>query len=80
MFSRDLIDLAMQAGDRPLDPAGIAKARRAYGDSVLGDLEQARTRLLERGGRLATCMARLQMHVAEPALRAKIRCRAAAPE
>lgn len=40
--SRDLIDLTMLAGAAPPDPAGVAKAVRAYGNSVLADFERAR--------------------------------------
>lgn len=70
--SRDLIDLTMLAGAAPPDPAGVAKAVRAYGSSVLADFERARARLLERDGRLAACIQRLQMTIAEPRLRALI--------
>ncbi|MFT3818616.1 MAG: nucleotidyl transferase AbiEii/AbiGii toxin family protein [Rubrivivax sp.] len=72
VWSRDLIDLAMLADAGRIDPAGVAKAVRAYGDSVLSDLKKARTQLLERDDRLATCMARLQMSISERELRARI--------
>jgi hypothetical protein len=73
VWNRDLIDLAMLTNGGPADPAGVAKAKRAYGDSVLTDIEKARTRLLEDNDLLATCMARMQMTMAETELRSKIR-------
>jgi hypothetical protein len=70
--SRDLVDLAMLTNGGTADPAGVAKAVRAYGESVLGDFEKARARLLERDRWLATCMKRMGMTMAEAELRAKI--------
>ncbi|MFT4102360.1 MAG: nucleotidyl transferase AbiEii/AbiGii toxin family protein [Burkholderiaceae bacterium] len=72
VWSRDLLDLAMLTEDGNLDADGIGKAERAYGESVFSDFEKARTRLLERPGRLATCMARLQMTMLEVDLRTRI--------
>jgi len=69
---RDIIDLAMLAEGGAADPAGVAKAVAAYGDSVFTDVDKARARLLEHEGRLASCMARLQMTMAEEELRAKL--------
>lgn len=79
VWSRDIIDLAMLTGGGAAEPAGVAKAMRAYGDSVLVDIEKARSRLLEEGSRLATCMTRLQMTMAEAELRSKIRGLVVAP-
>lgn len=63
----------MLSNGRPADPAGVAKAIRTYGDSVLADIDKARTRLLQEDNCLATCMARMQMSMPEPELRSKIR-------
>lgn len=71
-WSRDLVDLAILTDGGTADAAGVEKAIRAYGESVLRDFEKARARLLERDGWLAMCMKRLDMSVAEADLRAKI--------
>lgn len=73
VWSRDLVDLAMLTNGGTADPAGVAKAVRAYGEGVLGDFEKARARLLERDRWLAACMSRMGMTTAEADLRAKIR-------
>lgn len=72
VWSRDLIDLAMLTGGGPAHPAGVAKAMRAYGESVIRDFEKARARLLERDRWLATCMQRMGVSVDEDELRTKI--------
>lgn len=72
VWSRDLIDLAMLTHGGTADPAGVAKAVRAYGEGVTMDFEKARTRLLAREKWLATCMQRMGMTMAEADLRAKI--------
>lgn len=59
--SRDLIDLAMMAPSRALLAQGIEKASRAYGDSVVRDLNKAIEAVRERPHRLDACMTRLQM-------------------
>lgn len=79
VWSRDLVDLAMLTDGGRADPAGVAKAMRAYGEGVLRDFENARTRLLERDKRLATCMKRMDMTMAEADLRAKISSMVVAP-
>jgi hypothetical protein len=79
VWSRDIIDLVMLTDGRMADPVGVAKAMRAYGDSVLADIEKARARLLEEDRRLATCMARMQMTMAEEDLRTKLRELVVAP-
>jgi hypothetical protein len=72
VMSRDLIDLAMLSDSPVLDAAGVAKALTAYGNSVLIDLDKARDRLVEREGRLATCIRTLQMTMTADSLRARI--------
>lgn len=69
VWSRDIIDLAVLANGQEADPAGVAAAVEAYGRSVLVDFEKARTRLLDRDGRLRSCMKRLQMSMPEDHLR-----------
>ena len=63
--SRDIIDLAMTLDKGRIPLAAFDKASRAYGDIAV-DLEKAKTHI-ERPGRLARCMANLQMRQA-PAL------------
>jgi hypothetical protein len=72
MSSRDLIDLAMLSDDGKLAPAGVAKARRAYGRSIDDALVRAKALLLEREGRLALCMKRMRMTLAQADLRTRI--------
>jgi hypothetical protein len=72
VWSRDLVDLAMLTHGGTADPAGVAKAVRAYGEGVVNDFERARTRLLARDKWLARCMQRLGMTMAEADLRAKL--------
>ena len=73
VWSRDIIDLAVLANGREVDPAGVATAMEAYGDSVRVDFEKARTHLLERDGRLLSCMKRMQMTMPEHRLRELIK-------
>lgn len=61
VFSRDLIDLAMQGGDRRLLQAACAKAEEAYGAAVRKALAEAVEALRRRPHRLAECMAALGM-------------------
>lgn len=56
VFSRDLIDLAMQGGGRPLLQAACAKAEGAYGTSVRKALANAVEALRNRPHRLDECM------------------------
>lgn len=72
MASRDLIDLAMLSDDGELAAAGVAKARRAYGRSIDEAFARAKALLLEREGRLALCMKRMKMTLAEAELRARV--------
>lgn len=70
--SRDLIDLAMLSPDGSLPTPALAKARQAYGQSVLSDLVRAQECLLEREGRLEQCMRLMGMKMPEAELRARI--------
>ncbi|MBV8124612.1 MAG: nucleotidyl transferase AbiEii/AbiGii toxin family protein [Paucibacter sp.] len=72
VLSRDLIDLAMLCADGRIGSAGVAKALRAYGPSVLADFQKARDRLLHREDRLAKCMKGMGMTMRESDLRARI--------
>lgn len=72
VMSRDLIDLAMLSPDGSLPAPALAKARHAYGDSVLSDLARAQQQLLEREGRLKQCMRAMGMAMAEAELNARI--------
>jgi hypothetical protein len=56
VYSRDLIDLAMQRADRPLLMAACTKAEAAYGHAVRRALAQAIESLQKRTGRLEACM------------------------
>jgi Nucleotidyl transferase AbiEii toxin, Type IV TA system len=57
--SRDLIDLAMMLKGGRIPRLALEKAGRAY-NSIEADLQKAKTHI-ERPGRLARCMAHLQM-------------------
>ena len=70
--SRDLIDLSMLTDSGVLSPAGAAKARHAYGDSVVSDLEKAKRHLLDRDKRLKTCMVDMGMTMPMDELRGRI--------
>ncbi len=70
--SRDLIDLAMLAYEGVLPAAALAKAKRAYGESVVTDLAKARAHLLDREGRLRQCLRALGIRLAEDQLRVRI--------
>ena len=61
VFSRDLVDLAMQPADRELLRRACAKAERAYGSSVRRSVGSAVQALRERPHRLDECMRALQM-------------------
>lgn len=67
VFSRDLIDLAMQDADRKLLQAACAKAEAAYGDSIRRSLSEAIERLRARPGRLQECTAALSITTVSPA-------------
>ena len=52
VFSRDVIDLAMMELPLPTLRQAVAKAKQAYGDAILADLEKAIVRLTEQNGLL----------------------------
>ena len=79
VWSRDLVDLAMLSNGGAVDPVGVDKAVRAYGEGVIRDFEKARARLLERDERLAACMKHMGMTGAEADLRTKICAMVVAP-
>ena len=72
VMSRDMIDLSMLSTDGSLDPQGLAKAERAYGQSVASAFQKAKPHLLERDKRLRTCMAALKIEIPEAQLRARL--------
>jgi hypothetical protein len=72
VMSRDLIDLAMLSDTGLLPPAGVAKARHAYGDSIAVDVAKAREHLLGRAGRLKACMDAMAMRMPIAELRLRI--------
>jgi hypothetical protein len=61
VYSRDLIDLAMQRADRALLQAACAKAEGAYGNSVRRSLAKAVEALQKSHGRLEQCMRALSI-------------------
>jgi hypothetical protein len=72
MMSRDIIDLAMITESGTLDHAGVEKARRAYGESVITDLAKAKKHLLGREGRLKACMRTMGITMPEDELRGRV--------
>jgi hypothetical protein len=62
VFSRDLIDLAMQDASRELLAAACTKAEAAYGASVRRSLAAAVQALRNRPHRLDECMRALSIH------------------
>lgn len=72
VMSRDLIDLAMLSDTGALPEVGMAKARRAYGESIDKAFARSKELLLEREGRLVKCMSTMQMKMAPEALRERI--------
>lgn len=80
VLSRDLIDLAMLTTTGHLAPAGITKARRAYGDSIASAFAKARAQLLAQPGRLKACMRSLGITLPEAELRGRIERLSLAPE
>jgi hypothetical protein len=61
VFSRDVVDLALQEADSRLLRAACAKAESAYGASVRQSLAAAITALRERPQRLDQCMKALSI-------------------
>ncbi|MBE7367664.1 nucleotidyl transferase AbiEii/AbiGii toxin family protein [Ramlibacter pallidus] len=79
VFSRDLIDLAMQHADRDVRLAASDKAEAAYGQSVRRALADAVQALRNRPHRLDECMQALRMTtVSRAQLWQRIRALAAA--
>jgi hypothetical protein len=58
-----LIDLAMAHPSKPLLRRAADKAMLAYGDAIECDLHKAITALQTREGRLARCLAALQINL-----------------
>jgi hypothetical protein len=74
VFSRDLIDLAMQGGPPPLLQAACAKAEGAYGASVRKALADAVDALRRRPQRIGECMRALGIEsISKAQLWARIR-------
>ena len=67
VFSRDIIDLAMQRAATPLLRAACAKAETAYGDAVRESLNKAIDALRARPHRLEACMKALSMNTVSKA-------------
>lgn len=61
VFSRDLIDIAMMQPRLPLLRQAIAKAERAYGQTVRADLEKAILLIQQRQERLERCIQAMSM-------------------
>lgn len=72
VMSRDLIDLAMLSDTGLLSPAGVAKSKHAYGESIPLDFAKAREHLLVRAGRLKACMDAMAMRLPLAELRLRI--------
>jgi hypothetical protein len=72
VMSRDIIDLSMLTPDGRLDEQGVAKAERAYGQSIATAFQKAKPQLLERDQQLRKCMAALKMQMPEAELRARL--------
>lgn len=72
VMSRDLIDLSMLTDTGSLSPAGIEKAKRAYGDSIVTDFAKAKDALLNRAGRLELCMVRMAITLPSATLRERL--------
>ena len=74
ILGRDLIDLAMMSPPKKLMQRAVAKARAAYGDSVVADLAKAIEDLRVRPHRLDQCMQAMAMTtVSKAALWARTR-------
>ena len=61
VYSRDLIDLAMMQPSKKLLRSAMAKARGAYGDSIVVDLSKAIGQLRDNPHRLDECMRKMGM-------------------
>jgi hypothetical protein len=78
VMSRDLIDLAMMQPSKALLKQAIAKAKRAYGESIEADLAKAIDHLRARPHRLDQCMEAMRITMVPKALLWK-RIKALAP-
>jgi hypothetical protein len=72
VMCRDIIDLAMLSDDGRVDAEGLAKAERAYGQSIAKSFQKAKSHLLDRDKRLRACMTALKIDLPEPAMRARL--------
>lgn len=63
IYSRDIIDLVMLSPSKTELIDALAKASKAYGDSVRRDLDRAINRLFVRDGHLEKCMTILKMEM-----------------
>lgn len=61
VFSRDVLDLAMMKVSQKEFQAALAKARPAYGDSVLNSLSKSIDRVLTTEGLLERCMTTMRI-------------------
>jgi hypothetical protein len=73
VFSRDLIDLAMMNLSLPLLREAVAKAEKAYGDTILRDLAKAIDALQQRNGWLERCMQIMAMQMPKAQLWQQVR-------
>ncbi len=73
VFSRDLIDLALMSPTLPLLRQAVAKAEKAYGQSILNDLAKGINRLQTRPGWAERCMQVMAMDLPKAVLWQKIR-------
>ncbi|MDB5873081.1 MAG: hypothetical protein JWQ07_2523 [Ramlibacter sp.] len=73
VFNRDVIDLAMMKPALSLLRPAVAKAERAYGDSILRDLAGAIDRLQQRSGWLERCMQVMAMDLPKALVWQRIR-------
>ena len=73
VFSRDLIDLALMSPTLPLLRQAVAKAEKAYGQSILNDLAKSMNRLQTRPGWAERCMQVMAMDLPKAVLWQKLR-------
>ena len=73
VFSRDLIDLAMMAPSLPALRKAVAKAEKAYGQSICRDLDSAIGRLQTRHDWMDRCMKAMSMNIPKAVLWTRVR-------
>lgn len=73
VFSRDIIDLAMLNLPREDFARALEKARQAYGECIVADLEKAAERLKSRTGWLDRCIRTLDVRAPKALLWERIR-------